>query len=93
MKISFHNSIEEISRESWDALIGDLNYPFLKHDFLKTLEITNCVGTNTGWIPIHITLKRGEELIAAMPPFILKVILRVNLSSIIHGPTLFISMV
>ena len=70
MKISFHNSIEEISRESWDALIGDLNYPFLKHDFLKTLEITNCVGTNTGWIPIHITIERDKELIAAMPLYL-----------------------
>ena len=70
MKVSFHNSIEEISKKSWDALIGDLNYPFLRHDFLKTLEITNCVGTNTGWIPIHITIERDEELIAAMPLYL-----------------------
>jgi len=70
MKISFHNSIEEISKKEWDSLLNDTNYPFLKHEFLSLLENTSCVGGKTGWIPLHITISRENSLLAAMPLYL-----------------------
>ena len=70
MKISFHNSIEEISKKEWDSLLNDTNYPFLKHEFLSLLENTSCVGAKTGWIPLHITISRENSLLAAMPLYL-----------------------
>ena len=70
MKISFHSSIEEISKKEWDSLINDINYPFLKHDFLQLLESTSCVGAKTGWIPLHVTISKGNSLLAGMPLYL-----------------------
>ena len=70
MKISFNSSIEEISKKEWDSLVNVVDYPFLKHDFLKLLENTGCVGAETGWIPLHISISRDDELIAAMPLYL-----------------------
>ena len=70
MKISFHSSIEEISKKEWDSLLNDINYPFLKHDFLQLLENTSCVGAKTGWIPLHVTISKGNSLLAGMPLYL-----------------------
>ena len=70
MKLSFHNSIEEISKKEWDSLLNDTNYPFLKHEFLSLLENTSCVGAKTGWIPLHITISKENSLLAAMPLYL-----------------------
>ena len=70
MKINFNSSIEEISKKEWDSLANVVDYPFLKHDFLKLLESTSCVGAETGWIPLHISISRDNELIAAMPLYL-----------------------
>ena len=70
MKINFHSSIEEISKKEWDSLLNDINYPFLKHDFLQLLESTSCVGAKTGWIPLHVTISKGNSLLAGMPLYL-----------------------
>ena len=70
MKINFHSSIEEISKKEWDSLLNDINYPFLKHDFLQLLENTSCVGAKTGWIPLHVTVSKGNSLLAGMPLYL-----------------------
>ena len=43
MKIDFIDSIEKINKEDWDAVLRS-KYPFLKYEFLKALEVTNCVS-------------------------------------------------
>jgi predicted N-acyltransferase len=40
---------------------------FLRFDFLEALERTGCVGADTGWQPLHMTLWRGHELVGAAP--------------------------
>ncbi len=66
MKITIHNNISDISANSWNALVTD-NNPFLRHEFLQALEQHNCVGADFGWLPRHITIYEGDELIGAMP--------------------------
>ena len=61
--------IAEVSRQRWDALIGGTT-PFLKWDWLESLERSGCVNEKTGWLPHHIVLERGDDLIAACPMYL-----------------------
>ena len=69
MKIEFIKSITDLKKEEWDSVV-DSDYPFLKYDFLKTLETTECVSELTGWNPFHLLVKDKKSLIAVMPLYI-----------------------
>ena len=61
-------SINEIPAADWDALTDGT--PLLSHAFLSALENTGCVGKGTGWNPRHLVVKRGGQLIGAMPLYL-----------------------
>ena len=69
MKIDFIDSIEKINKEDWDAVLSS-KYPFLKYEFLKALEVTNCVSPEQGWTPLHLIASEIEKIIAIMPLYI-----------------------
>ena len=52
----------------WNALLSD-NNPFVRHEFLNALEQCDCVGESFGWLPHHISVYNGDELIGAMPVY------------------------
>ena len=66
MKITFLDSIQEVSKDEWERVLNN-DYPFLKYDFLKTLEITKCVSPEQGWPPLHLVVSSDEEILALMP--------------------------
>ena len=61
--------IKDIPRESWDALLREGSSPFVEHTWLDCLEEANCVGETAGWIPHHLALYDGEDLVAAAPAY------------------------
>lgn len=61
-------SINETPAADWDALTDGT--PLLSHAFLSALENTGCVGKSTGWNPRHLVVKRGSQLIGAMPLYL-----------------------
>jgi uncharacterized protein len=61
--------IEDIPRASWDALLREGSSPFVEHTWLACLEEAKCVGESSGWIPRHLALYDGEELVAAAPAY------------------------
>jgi predicted N-acyltransferase len=61
--------IADVPQRDWDALMGD-GSPFLKWDWLDSLEQTGCVGESTGWLPHHLIAERGRELIGACPLYL-----------------------
>ncbi|MFK7855224.1 MAG: GNAT family N-acetyltransferase [Granulosicoccus sp.] len=73
MQIDVRDSLAEITAEQWNALCDDGN-PFLRHEFLHTLDITGCLGEATGWYPRYFLLWQGEsknrELIGAVPAYV-----------------------
>ena len=69
MKIDFIDSIEKITQEDWDAVLSS-KYPFLRYEFLKALEVTNCVSPEQGWTPLHLIASENERIIAIMPLYI-----------------------
>jgi len=66
----WHNKITEISYEEWQGLVGSQNIPFFKLAWLKSLESSESICINTGWLPIHLSLWRDSKLIAFAPLYL-----------------------
>lgn len=64
------DDIGSIAESAWDALLDDACTPFQKHRWLHALERERCAVESTGWHPRHLTLWRGETLIAAAPAYV-----------------------
>ncbi|MBM2806639.1 MAG: uncharacterized protein HW419_4532 [Deltaproteobacteria bacterium] len=62
-------NIADVARERWDALAGGAT-PFLKWDWLESLERSGCVNEKSGWLPHHIVVEKGAELVAACPMYL-----------------------
>lgn len=60
----WHRAISEIPREDWDRLTSRISWPFLDWDWLNELEESGSISPNTGWTPCHLTLHRGERMVA-----------------------------
>ncbi len=69
LEARFHPSIADIPRDTWNDLAGR-DYPFLRHEFLELLEATGCTDGESGWQPCHVTLHRGDTLVALMPLYL-----------------------
>ena len=61
--VSFVNSIEEIGRDSWNALAGTDN-PFIRYEFLHALESTGCTTEETGWKPMHVFVSENSAAVS-----------------------------
>lgn len=65
------DSLAGIVPAEWDALAG--GQPFLRHAFLHGLELTGCVGADSGWQACHLVLRDpGDGCLAAAAPLYLK---------------------
>lgn len=60
------SAIDALPAAAWNALVGDA-YPFLRHEFLYALEASGAACAGTGWVPQHLGLWRGGELVGVMP--------------------------
>ncbi|MGH8041239.1 MAG: GNAT family N-acetyltransferase [Rudaea sp.] len=69
MTIRFHSRLDEIEASAWNALLPDTN-PFLQHAFLAGLEQHGCIDPQHGWLPQHLALYQGVNLVAAAPLYI-----------------------
>lgn len=61
--------ISDVECERWDALAGNAS-PFLKWDWLDSLEQSGCVNEETGWVPHHVVVEKGDALVAACPMYL-----------------------
>ena len=59
-----------IDRSAWDALALQLETPLLEWDWLWLLEESGSVRAETGWLPCHLTVWSGSELIGAAPLYV-----------------------
>lgn len=63
------DDLSSIAPEAWDGL-HDGGNPFVSHAFLEGLERHDCLRIDWGWVPQHLTLWEGDELVAAAPGYI-----------------------
>ena len=68
--ISWIRNISEIDRTAWDALAKPYSTPFLEWDWLHLMEISGSTTARTGWLPHHLTVWSGRDLVAAAPMYI-----------------------
>ncbi len=61
--------IADVAQSDWDALVDD-EPPFLKWDWLDSLEQTGCVSESTGWLPHHLIAERDHKIVAACPLYL-----------------------
>lgn len=73
ISIEVRDSLADIDAEQWNALSQTSN-PFLRYEFLHTLESTGCLGRHIGWYPRYFLLweKQAEQqtLVGAMPTYL-----------------------
>ena len=62
--------VRDVPQEAWDALVGEQSSPFVEWTWLDTLEETGCVGAEAGWLPAHLSLWQGGELVAVCPAYL-----------------------
>jgi hypothetical protein len=70
LKFKWLEGLSEVGRESWNALAEPLQTPFLEWDWLQLMEASGSTGPETGWIPRHLTVWSGPELVAAAPLYV-----------------------
>ncbi len=70
LKVEWRLSLADIDKQRWNRLAEPLDTPFFEWDWLESLERTGCLGGRTGWAPCHLTVWRGEDLIAAAPLYL-----------------------
>ncbi len=61
--------VGEVSRDDWDRLVGG-GSPFIKWDWLDSLEQTRCVNEETGWLPHHLVVEKNKKLVALCPMYL-----------------------
>ena len=61
-------TLSAVDAAAWNTLAGDS--PFLKHEFLRALEVSGCVGHGTTWQPCYIVARDEQGLAGALPLFI-----------------------
>jgi predicted N-acyltransferase len=69
MQLRVLEAMRDVSPAAWDALVGD-GSPFLEWAWLDALEEAGCAVEETGWLPRHLTLWDGEELVGACPLYV-----------------------
>ncbi len=70
-QIQVISSLSETSASQWNALLPETAGPFLRYEFLHSLEQCGCVGGNTGWQVAHLLVNSSNlSLVGAMPLYL-----------------------
>lgn len=67
--IRIARKVAEVSCDDWDRLVGE-GSPFIKWDWLDSLEQTGCVNEETGWLPHHLVVEKHKKLVALCPMYL-----------------------
>ncbi|MAD60408.1 MAG: GNAT family N-acetyltransferase [Myxococcales bacterium] len=70
LKVRVIDSLAELKAEIWDQCLGLSGSPFLRHSFLRGLEVTACVGGQSGWYPKYVLVEHEDQLVGASPAYI-----------------------
>lgn len=70
LKIDWHDSLAGVDPRQWNRLAERVETPFLDWEWLRLMETSGSTSAATGWIPCHLTLRSGSELVAAAPLYV-----------------------
>jgi uncharacterized protein len=65
LKIEVHRSIHKISKEAWNQLsdLASPDFPFSDYAMFSSLEDSQCIGEESGWIPRYIVLSTTDDIL------------------------------
>ncbi|MGH7769336.1 MAG: GNAT family N-acetyltransferase [Candidatus Binatia bacterium] len=69
LTIKIIRKIGEVGSQDWDRLL-DHGSPFMRWDWLDALEQAGCIEEETGWLPHHLIVERGGEVVGACPMYL-----------------------
>jgi predicted N-acyltransferase len=69
VRVEVKAALSDIDPGAWNELVRD-GSPFLEWEWLASLEESGCVGPGTGWLPQHLTLWEGPDLVGACPLYV-----------------------
>jgi predicted N-acyltransferase len=69
LSVRIVRKIRDVPRSDWDGLARESS-PFLRWDWLDSLEQTGCVNEKTGWLPHHLMVEQSGRVIAACPMYL-----------------------
>jgi uncharacterized protein len=69
LQVKLVQGIGQIDAQVWDACVGP-DQPFLSHAFLSALEDSGSASQRTGWLPLHLVVEAGGELIGCAPMYL-----------------------
>lgn len=69
LTIRIARSIGDIDPSEWNRLASSSS-PFLKHDFLLSLEESGCTTAATGWAPSHLMFYLNDQLAGVAPAYL-----------------------
>ena len=69
VQVKLVQGIGQIDARLWDACVGP-DQPFLSHAFLSALEDSGSASQRTGWLPLHLVVEAGGELIGCAPMYL-----------------------
>jgi predicted N-acyltransferase len=69
LEIELCRKVSEVPQKVWDELVGDA-CPFLEWTWLDCLEETGCVGGRSGWMPMHLVVRRAGAIVAVAPHYV-----------------------
>jgi predicted N-acyltransferase len=64
-RLEWIRDISEVPKEAWNALALALDTPILEWEWLHRMEASGSMRPETGWLPIHLTVWNGADLVAA----------------------------
>jgi predicted N-acyltransferase len=70
LQATWHRSLADIEESAWDRLLAETAPPFYRWRWLRQLEASGSIVPREGWQPCHLSLARGEELIAVAPLYL-----------------------
>ncbi|HSI47548.1 MAG TPA: GNAT family N-acetyltransferase [Ideonella sp.] len=70
--LAIHTDPAEFDAANWDALLARQAQPtpFMRHAYLAALQQSGSATEASGWAPLWLGLKRGEQLVAATIAFL-----------------------
>jgi len=68
--VTWTSQMADIPQNQWDELALPLKTPFLEWEWLHRLETSGSATRRTGWQPCHLTIWRGNDLVAAAPLYL-----------------------
>jgi predicted N-acyltransferase len=69
IEVTTHASIRELGELEYRSLLRPETPPFLRFEWLDALERTGAAIPERGWLPMHLLLRRGGEVVAAAPAY------------------------